>query len=52
MAELRELVVDGPDPDKHGVVRWRCLDLREEVSRRFSVTVDERTSANGCAHLG
>ena len=43
MAELRELVVAAPDPKKHQVVRWRCVDVREEVSRRFSVTVGERT---------
>ena len=43
MAELRELVVAGPDPQKHQVVRWRCVDLRAEVTRRFSVTVPERT---------
>jgi transposase len=43
IAELRELVVAGPDPQKHQVVRWRCVDLRAEVTRRFSVTVPERT---------
>ncbi len=52
MAELRELVVGGPDPDIHGVVRWRCLDLRAEVSRRFSVTVDERTIGKWLRALG
>jgi Winged helix-turn helix len=24
---LRQLVEAGPDPEKHGVVRWRCLEL-------------------------
>lgn len=43
MAELRDLVVGGPDPTLHHVVRWRCVDLRTEVARRFSVTVEERT---------
>ena len=52
MAELRELVVDGPDPDIHGVVRWRCCDLRAEVSRRFSVIVDERTIGKWLRALG
>ena len=33
----------GPDPEKHKVVRWRCVDLREEVARRFTVTVTEGT---------
>jgi transposase len=43
MAELRELTVKGPDPENDNVVRWRCVDLRDEVARRFSVTVTERT---------
>ncbi len=43
MAELRELVIAGPDPETHKVIRWRCVDLRAEVSRRFAVTVPERT---------
>ena len=28
MNELRELVLAGPDPERHQVVRWRCVDLR------------------------
>jgi transposase len=43
MAELRELTIKGPDPETDKVVRWRCVDLREVVARRFSVTVTERT---------
>lgn len=43
MAELRTLVVDGPDPEKDGVVRWRCVDLRTAIAERFDVTVHERT---------
>ena len=43
MAELKAIVLKGPDPEKHGVVRWRCVDLREEVARRFTVTVTDRT---------
>ena len=43
--ELRGLVLAGPDPKTTNVVRWRCLDLREEVIQRFSVTVPERTIA-------
>ena len=42
-AELRELVVNGPDPEKDQVVRWRCQDIRAEVARRFSVEVHEST---------
>ena len=43
MAELREVVVKGPDPAKHGVVRWRCVDLQQEIARRFQVEVHEST---------
>jgi transposase len=42
-AELRALVVKGPDPEKDKVIRWRCLDLQEEIARRFSVRVHEST---------
>ena len=43
MAELRELVVKGPDPADHDVVRWRCADIQAEVARRFSVDVHVHT---------
>jgi transposase len=43
MQELRALVLAGPDPKVNKVVRWRCTDLREEVARRYSVTVHEGT---------
>src|SRR5258708_45559 len=36
-AELLDLVLAGPDPEIHGVVRWRCVDLQAEVARRFDV---------------
>jgi transposase len=45
MAELKEAVLKGPDPAKHGVARWRCVDLRAEVARHFGVEVTERTIA-------
>ncbi len=43
MQKLRALVVAGPDPATHEVVRFRCIDLRDEVSQRFGVVVTERT---------
>ena len=43
MGELKALVIKGPDPEKHDVVRWRCVDLRQEVAERFTVAVHERT---------
>jgi transposase len=43
MQELREIVLKGPDPERHIVVRWRCADLCEEVAERWSVRVCEQT---------
>ena len=51
MAELRAWVITGPDPEIHKVVRWRCVDLRAEVARRFSVIVPERTSGKWLRQL-
>lgn len=52
MAELRELVIQGPDPAIHKVVRWRCVDLQAEVARRFSVEVHENTISRWLHELG
>ena len=43
MAGLRAIVVAGPDPGRHGVARWRCVDLCREIAARWSVTVCEQT---------
>jgi transposase len=45
MEELRSLVLEGPDVARHGVVRWRCVDLRAEIAARWSVTLTEGTVA-------
>jgi transposase len=34
---LRQLVEAGPDPEKDGVVRWRCADLKRVLGERFGV---------------
>ena len=39
--ELRQLVEAGPDPDKDGVVRWRCVDLKRVLGERFRVDLSE-----------
>lgn len=43
MEELREMVLKGPAPERHIVMRWRCADLCEEVAERWSVKVCEQT---------
>jgi transposase len=43
MAELRQLVLDGPDLTTDKVVRWRIVDLQGAVKRRFAVDVHQST---------
>ncbi len=52
LAELKALTVKGPDPEKDKVARWRCVDLREQVARRFTVTVSERTIGKWLRQMG
>lgn len=42
-AELRALVIDGPDPARDKVVRWRCVDLCAVIAELWSVRVCEQT---------
>jgi transposase len=51
-AELKALIIAGPDPSEHRVVRWRCVDLQAEVSRRFCVEVHENTIGRWLHELG
>ena len=38
-AELAALVEAGPDPAVHGVVRWRRVDLGDELQLRFGAAL-------------
>ena len=40
-AELCLLVEAGPDPQKDGVARWRCVDLKHVLGERFGVDLSE-----------
>jgi putative transposase len=51
-AELVALVEAGPDPALHKVVRWRRVDLRDEIKRRFGVELHERSVGKVLASLG
>lgn len=52
MQEFCALAVAGPDPKVHHVARWRCVDLRDEVARRFGVKVQERAIGKWLRKLG
>src|SRR5215217_1478488 len=42
-AELAALIEAGPDFERDGVVRWRCVDLRQLILTRWKVVYHERT---------
>ncbi len=50
--ELAALVEAGPEPEADGVVRWRCIDLKALIRRRFGVDYHERTVGKLLARLG
>lgn len=51
-AELAELVREGPQIDKHGVVRWRRIDLSQVIKARFGVRLAERSVGAVLRRLG
>jgi transposase len=51
-AALAALIETGPDPVRHGVVRWRRIDLRDALQRQFGITLHERSVGKVLAKLG
>src|ERR1700753_658189 len=41
--QVAEWVRQGPDAQRHKVVRWRLIDLRDEIARKFGVQLHERS---------
>lgn len=42
-AELVKLIEAGPEVDRDGVVRWRCVDLQQVILARWKIAYHERT---------
>ena len=38
---MGRLVEAGPDPEKDGFARWRCVDLKRVLGARFAVDLSE-----------
>ncbi len=51
MAELRASSA-GPDPARHGVVRWRCVDLCAQFAERVEVDLLVRTGGQLLHRMG
>jgi transposase len=42
-ARVADWVEQGPDLERDGVVRWRCVDLQLRIAQEFAVQLHERT---------
>jgi transposase len=51
MEELANIVIEGPNPELHRVVRWRLTELCEEIARRWSVRVCRQTAGRWLRQL-
>jgi transposase len=49
---LRQLVETGPDPEKDGVVRWRCVDLQRVLEAKFGVDLSTVAIGRQLKRLG
>ena len=52
MDALRSMVLEGPDPERDAVIRWRCADLRDAIAARWSVELHERSVGRLLRRLG
>ena len=52
MEVLRSMVLEGPDPERDAVIRWRCVDLRDAIAALWSVELHERSVGRLLHRLG
>ena len=50
--EIYALVLAGPDPERDGVTRWRCKDIRHIIAARYGVDYGERQVENLLKQMG
>ena len=50
--EVAELVRSGPDLAKHGVVRWRRIDIARVIEQRYGIKLAERSVGDLLRRLG
>jgi transposase len=51
-AELAALTDAGPEPERDGVVRWRCVDLQKLIQDRWGVSYHENSVGRLLKRLG
>ena len=51
-AQVKALVLAGPDPEKDRLVRWRCVDVQTYIAATFEVEYHESTVGKLLHRLG
>ena len=51
-AELAALIEGGPEFERDGVVRWRCVDLQHLILTRWNIAYHERSIGKLLRRLG
>ena len=51
-AQFVAWVEAGPDPEKDGVVRWRCVDLKVRIEEEFALSCTNAQSVNTWSSMG
>lgn len=51
-AELAAVIEAGPEFERDGVVRWRCVDLKQLILSRWNIAYHERTIGKLLRRLG
>ena len=41
--KVAEWIEQGPDLERDGVIRWRCVDLQQRILQEFAIPLHERT---------
>ena len=50
-AKVAAWVEQGPDLERDGIVRWRCVDLQQRIAQEFAVSLHERTVGKAAAQV-
>ena len=51
-AAIKARVLAGPDPEKDGLVRWRCVDIQGFIADTYQVTMHKRSVGKLLTRMG
>lgn len=52
LLEIKAMIIEGPDLERDGVVRWRCVDIQAIIKQRYGIDYHERSIGKILRTLG